>query len=352
MIPSAMAKVRQIPAGCLYRNGKRWWYKVRLPGEQKPSFFPLVPPGLRFATRNKNVAAALARQLYRRKVQAVPQESMAALLARFEAAERMTGGPRHVRQKVQAVKDFRGAMDLSNPAEITPAIVQNYLAELHERGLSPKTIVNVRANIGRFCQFLVMQDELESNPVKRTRPPKVPHVEPKCLTRREITTALRLARKIGCLAEVALAYYAGLRLGEIMRLRWGDVRGAGRRKVLVIGSTDPTKGNRPRSVPVCKKLAAILAGMPRGKPDELIFPARSRRTWARMLDPIKAKVSTMDREGGGWHDFRRSCGGMLVQSGATIFQVAKILGHRDVRTTVRSYAHLRPEHGRGVLEKL
>lgn len=103
-----------------------------------------------------------------------------------------------------------------------------------------------------------------------------------------------------------------------------------------------TKTDRGRSVPVSKKLGKIIDGMSHGKPDDLVFPERSRRHWARMLRPIKEALPVMDRPGGGggWRDFRRTTASLLVQGGVDIYLVSKILGHSDIRTTARHYVQL------------
>ncbi len=41
----------------------------------------------------------------------------------------------------------------------------------------------------------------------------------------------------------------------------------------------------------------------------------------------------------------------MVQGGRPIFDVAKILGHQDVKTTMR-YAHFAPEAGRDTIDTL
>lgn len=51
--------------GCLYQRNGRWWWRVRLPGQTKPSARPLVPEGRRYATTDRKVAVAIADRLYR-----------------------------------------------------------------------------------------------------------------------------------------------------------------------------------------------------------------------------------------------------------------------------------------------
>jgi hypothetical protein len=63
-----MAKKRRKQApkdlpGSLYQRNGRWWWKVRLPGEDKIKARPLKPVGSRYATTDYAVAAECAKQL-------------------------------------------------------------------------------------------------------------------------------------------------------------------------------------------------------------------------------------------------------------------------------------------------
>ena len=49
--------------GTIYRNKKRYWWKVQLPGEDKPKARPLKPVGSRYATTDYAVVVECARQL-------------------------------------------------------------------------------------------------------------------------------------------------------------------------------------------------------------------------------------------------------------------------------------------------
>ena len=52
--------------GTIYLNKNRWWWKVRLPNQDKPKAIPLKPDGAKFATRDYDVACAVAESLWRK----------------------------------------------------------------------------------------------------------------------------------------------------------------------------------------------------------------------------------------------------------------------------------------------
>lgn len=60
-----MAKDKTLP-GTIYKNGKRYWWIVKLPGETKRKARPLRPAGARFATTDPGVAEQVAHEMYER----------------------------------------------------------------------------------------------------------------------------------------------------------------------------------------------------------------------------------------------------------------------------------------------
>ncbi len=350
-----MVRRRKTPHGAMYLNHGRWWLKVRPPQAEKPLYFPMVPDGQMYATRNKQVAEVLRKRKILELFSGGTPSQIEDLLLAFEQTEKLTSCPEHVRNKIRAVRIFFEMTGLRDPTQITAGVVEEYMTLLSEQEqCAPKTIANRRGHLGRFCQFLVIRGELASNPVRLTRSPKLAETEIKYLTQSEADRALQIAQKHGddLYYPVAVALYAGLRLGEIMRLTWGDYRKTAKGPILVIGSNHPTKSGKPQSVPVSKKLQGIFAQMDKGKPGELIFRERSRRAWGLMLDPIKQELPAMARKGAGWHDFRRTFGSLLVQGGTRIEVVSKLLRHKNIAITVKHYAHLDAEMGRDALEIL
>ena len=75
--------------GTIYLNKKRYWWKVRLPGEEKIKARPLKPVGSRYATTDYAVAVEctkhlLAKHLFQKDV---PLQGEITLLVRKKQAE-------------------------------------------------------------------------------------------------------------------------------------------------------------------------------------------------------------------------------------------------------------------------
>ena len=150
----------------------------------------------------------------------------------------------------------------------------------------------------------------------------------------------------------------GLRLGELRALRWQDLNLPGQ-KVLVRraawkGTIGSPKGGRPREVPLSEEVIAMLHTRAQpASPSALVFGHASGRMLTRneMKWPLwrACKAAGLDKLG--WHTLRHSFASQLVMRGVPLKAVQELLGHRDIRTTMR-YAHLSPKTRREAVERL
>jgi len=142
---------------------------------------------------------------------------------------------------------------------------------------------------------------------------------------------------------VALALHTGMRRGEIFRLRWEDVDlKAGR--IRVVSREDAhTKNYESRSIPMSELIRNALSRHPR----RLDSPFVVCQTNGNPLRDIRNPFETAVRKAGipslRFHDLRHTFASWLVMAGVDIRTVQELLGHKDIRITMR-YAHLAPDH--------
>lgn len=145
---------------------------------------------------------------------------------------------------------------------------------------------------------------------------------------------------------VLLALTTGARKGELLGLRWRDVDTA--RRVVHVGRS---KNGDPKALPLVAAAVEQLEEL-RGLPGALVFPSRLRpdrpvafeTRWAEALS--QAKVS-----GFRFHDLRHSCASYLAQNGATLLEIADLLGHRQISMSQR-YAHLAAGHRSALVDRV
>ena len=148
---------------------------------------------------------------------------------------------------------------------------------------------------------------------------------------------------------VVLALSTGARKMEIMNLRWGDVDF--QRKMIVIHDT---KNGDRRSLPLTGHAFDLIKRMStlRRIDTDLLFnsyrnalqPMTIRGHWCKALD--EAKVSDFT-----FHDLRHSAASYLAMNGASLAEIAEVLGHRSF-DMVKRYAHLSEQHTVNVVTKM
>jgi integrase len=152
-------------------------------------------------------------------------------------------------------------------------------------------------------------------------------------------------------ALISVLAYSGLRPGEALGLRWGDVR----EKTLLIersislGEETDTKTRQHRTVRLLTPLAQDLREwrMAAGRPVDraLIFPSHTGMPWARdayqswRRRAFARAVKAAGLEHARPYDLRHSFASLLLHEGRSVIYVARQLGH-DATLTLDRYGHV------------
>jgi integrase len=137
---------------------------------------------------------------------------------------------------------------------------------------------------------------------------------------------------------VTIALETGLRRGELLGLTWDRIdlsRGVIRLEV--------TKSGKRREVPMRQVLYDVLAALPEPR-EGRVFRTRSIRT-AFENAVEEARIDSLH-----FHDLRHHFASWFVMRGGTLPALQKLLGHADLKMTLR-YAHLAPEYLRDEVTK-
>ena len=133
-----------------------------------------------------------------------------------------------------------------------------------------------------------------------------------------------------------LALNTGLRRGELTQLTWADIDLAGKTLTVRAGYA---KSGKARHVPLNAESIAVLKrwrGQRKPKPADRLFAVASIATsWAGLMNSAGI-------DGFRFHDCRHTFASKLVMAGVDLNTVRELLGHGDIKMTLR-YAHLAPE---------
>ncbi|NMZ27584.1 site-specific integrase [Pseudomonas protegens] len=138
---------------------------------------------------------------------------------------------------------------------------------------------------------------------------------------------------------VLVSLNTGMRRGELFDLKWSTVNFQ-TKTITVAGAT--TKTSDTRHIPMNKETVAVLEGWKKqaGK-SRYVFP---NQEGGRLEDVKSAWLKLLERaqiDGFRWHDMRHDFASRLVMAGVPLNTVRDLLGHADIKMTLR-YAHLAP----------
>jgi integrase len=205
---------------------------------------------------------------------------------------------------------------------------------------------------------------LAANPVATAEPPRVSRTEIEILAPGQIKTVLDAlkGRPLYVVAIVGLA--TGMRRGEIVGLRWGDIDlDGGRIRIersleqtnagLSFKSPKTKAGRRTVSIPpsVTAELrrhwreqqeARLQLGLGRAGDEDLVFPRPDgsgwppdslTSEWARAIRILELPKVTL-------HALRHTHVSQLIAAGLDVVSVSRRIGHSNPTVTLGVYAHL------------
>lgn len=193
---------------------------------------------------------------------------------------------------------------------------------------------------------------LSVNPMANVKKPSKLQKRVRFLDDDERARLLDACSKSECkylLPVVVIALSTGARYNEIMSLRWRDVdleRGVAR--------LEKTKNGERRALPLTHKaLEAVQQLHDAAHPDRksLLFgrsdglaPMAIQKYWKSALD--EAGIDDFR-----FHDLRHCAASYLAMNGATLAEIAEVLGHKTLQM-VKRYAHLSDQHTASVVERM
>jgi integrase len=172
-------------------------------------------------------------------------------------------------------------------------------------------------------------------------------------------TAQDFEKLTHCIAErwlrevVIFAVLTGMRRGEILNLRWDQVDTSRRLVSIESGPTFKTKEGKRRLVPLNETALYLLKARRNLSASEYVFTMGDRRIdedW--LTHKFKGYVSKAGLDDKlHFHSLRHTFASWLVQDGATLYEVQKLLGHSSAKVT-EVYSHLQAEQLHGTVERI
>lgn len=244
---------------------------------------------------------------------------------------------------------------------IRPADIQAFIGENTRSGLSAATVnkqlVILKAMFARAVEWRYLR-ESPATYVKRLREPRR---EMDYFRADEISRFL-VAASVTNRLIFATAIFTGLRQGELLGLRWGDIdllKGVlyvRRSYHPAFGFGEPKSAAGRRAVYLPPDLMEMFreAGFARA-PEDLVFPNREGKPQDPSglvkyeFQPTLARANLRRIR---FHDLRHTYAAIMISIGASPKLLQEQMGHESIGTTMRHYGHLMPSASEGVGAKL
>jgi integrase len=253
---------------------------------------------------------------------------------------------------------------------VRPADVQSFLDRLTDTGAAPATVKQYMSIIRRA---FYLASELTTdrgspvftgkNPATGLRLPAVHNSRERYLTAKEVEQIAEAAgnlRSPDLLDSIVLSLNTGLRLGEIIRLRWLDVDMVGE----IVTVPDETQRKPGGKVPLNFNALAVFRRRKEKhdmmKHGELVFPppagGRVRENLSHAFKRVADKVGLNDgiadpRHRIVFHSLRHTFASWLALAGTDIYRIKTLMRHSSINMTMR-YAHLIPDATRDAVHNL
>jgi integrase/recombinase XerD len=252
---------------------------------------------------------------------------------------------------------FANARGASGPADVSPALLRDFIYHVKDLGLSPASIRRGLSAIRTWYRFLLSEGVVREDPSERLDAPARWRTLPEVLSADEVVRLLAAPTLDDPLcfrdrAMLELGYGAGLRVSEWITLAVRDVL-LEDQLVRVFG-----KGGKERLVPIGRAaIAAVSVYLRELRPTlerghgkgVLLLNARGRPlsrmgAWKILRKHVEsAGLSTAVSP----HTLRHSFATHLLEGGADLRAVQEMLGHADIATT-QIYTHVDREYLRQV----
>ena len=249
-----------------------------------------------------------------------------------------TLGPASQMSHLRACKRFAAWLRRS-PDTATPDDVKHFQLHLMDTGTSICTRNQTMTGVKFLFRVTLRRHDLVAEIFSLKEPVKVPLV----LSKKEIKRILAMAPSLKARVMLSLAYGCGMRAGEVVRLKVGDIDSA--QQIIRIVQA---KGRKDRNVMLpCDILGLLRAWWtqrPTGQdkdvpgPERVLFPGyRNKHLSTRQISRLFKQTA---REAGitkpvTLHTLRHSFATHLLERGVDIRVIQALLGHTKLTTTAR-----------------
>lgn len=323
---------------CRYLRNGIWWYRARIDGKD-----------VYCSLKTQSSVVAKERQAQkdvdlRTKEQPQEDSPIRTILDRYIEEKKFRRASETNADSKRKILAFIEDQRLERLSDVTASRMEAHLNKVLASGKSEWTVSNILEYNRIFMKWCVDNNLIKYNALKSIKKYKPVSKTIRYLTSSEIRKVLLNAKNEPLFPAVATAIHTGMRKAELFSLTPDDIDlKAG---IIHVRSKEgfTTKNKENRVIGINNKLKTVLKAS-RPHNGRMFDITNNRRILRRILRKAGFPWA-------GWHTFRHSFASELIKQGVDVYSVSKILGHKSVSITEKTYLHSSPEHQRKAVEKL
>ncbi len=240
--------------------------------------------------------------------------------------------------------------------EIRSRDLKQWQAMLLKSGLSGKYVMNLRHVFRGILQEAFIDELIERNPFDRVKAPKVNKTEIYPFSIEEVELLINTAD--GWFKNyLTLAFFTGMRIGELLALRWEDVNWL--KEVIAISRavsrgtiSTPKTENSIREIDILPVVHKALKSQYRhtGMLNGFVFVSQYGKNFTQYEKLVKYHWKPLLRQCGlnyrVLYQTRHTFASIMLQQGEEIPWVSSMMGHKNIHTTLTRYARYIPRKRR------
>lgn len=244
-------------------------------------------------------------------------------------------------------------------ADITPALISEFRDQLSQ-GTTIRKSLRTPATVNRYLAilshvFTIASKEwgwIEENPLRKITKMKEPRGRVRFLSddeRERLLAAAKESESSYLYLVIVLLLSTGARKMEILGLKWQNVdlhRG--------IITLHETKNGERRILPITGLALTLLKEHAKIKriDTDLLFPSNTNpKQPIDIRTPFETSLKRAEITDFRFHDLRHSAASYLAMNGASLAEIAEVLGHKTLQM-VKRYAHLSEAHTTKVVARM
>lgn len=291
------------------------------------------------------------------KTSAAKKHTLANLIQRYIDQILPTKPKSQYKQSIQ-LKWWSDQIGSYTLADVTPALIGEQRDKLLNSNTSrgtprnPATVNRYLAALSHALNIAVKDwGWLETNPMTKLRKLKEARGIVRYLDddeRPRLLEACKQGSNPYLYIIVVLCISTGARKNEILSLTWKDVD-----LDRAIITLHETKNGERRILPITGHALDILSAHAKVRriDTDLLFPNNAGDKPIDIRAPWEAALKKADIENFRFHDLRHSAASYLAMNGATLAEIAEVLGHKTLQM-VKRYAHLSEAHTAKIVGKM